>query len=173
MAARRIIMQNIIRQERIPRRLQDRSNPLESLTEEEIFMRYRFRSATIFFICSLIENQLEHLTKRSSALPPLFQVLLALRFFATGAFYQLIGDSLAISKSTTGRAVREVTSLLCSLARQFIRFPSIPETAEIRTKFYSLAGIHIQDLIICIDMTSLKQLRSWQLLTSRCTVPER
>ncbi|XP_061174870.1 putative nuclease HARBI1 [Saccostrea echinata] len=153
MAARRIIMQNI-RQERIPRRLQDRSNPLESLTEEEIFMRYRFKSVTIFFICSLIENQLEHPTKRSSALPPLLQVLLALRFFATGAFYQLIGDSLAISKSTTGRAVREVTSLLCSLARQFIRFPSIPETAEIRTKFYSLAGF--PNMVCCVDGTLIR-----------------
>ena len=138
-------MQNIVRQMRVPRRLQDRTNPLEMFTEEEIFVRYRFRSATILFICSLIENALKHPTKSSSPLPPLLQVLAALRFYATGAFRQLIGDSLAISKSAAGRAVRGVTSLLCSLARQYVRFPSVTEIAEIhvRTKFYNLAGIII------------------------------
>ncbi|XP_062598669.1 putative nuclease HARBI1 [Saccostrea cucullata] len=151
MAARRMIMRNIVR---VPRRMQDRTNPLESLTEEEIFSRYRFRSATIMFICGVLENGLKHKTKRSSPLPTLLQVLLALRFYATGAFYQLIGDSLAISKSAAGRAVRGVTSLLCNLTRQYIRFPSVPEIAEIRTKFYCLAGF--PNVVCCVDGTLIR-----------------
>jgi hypothetical protein len=170
MAARRMIMQNVLR---VPRpvniepvqivqsvlfvytylqiypsiydfcAIADRSNPLESLNEDEIFLRYRFRSATILFLCSLIENGLQHKTQRSSPLPPLLQVLLALRFYATGAFYQLVGDSLAISKSTAGRAVRGVTSLLCTLAQQYVRFPTAAEIPEIRSKFHGLAGNYV------------------------------
>ena len=88
MAARRMIMQNIVRQIKVPRLLQDWTNSLEMFTEE-IFSRYRFRWATILFICSLVENALKHPTNKGSPLPPLLQVLVALRFYATGAFYKL------------------------------------------------------------------------------------
>lgn len=114
MAARRILLWNMMR---VPRRtVRDRSNPLELLSEDDIFQRYRFRSATIFFICSLISDPITHQTQRSCPLPPLLQVLAALRFYATGSFYQLIGDSLCVSKSAVGRAVRAVTSLLSALS---------------------------------------------------------
>ncbi|XP_062580326.1 putative nuclease HARBI1 [Saccostrea cucullata] len=143
MAARRVLLWNIMR---IPRRIvHDRTNPMESLSEDEIFQRYRFRSATIFYICGLIAEGLAHQTQRSCPLPPLLQVLVALRFFATGSFYQLIGDSLSVSKSAVGRAVRAVTSLLSALTPQFIKFPSQNDFPRIRTKFYQLAGkLHIQ-----------------------------
>lgn len=138
MAARRILLWNMMR---VPRRtVRDRSNPLELLSEDEIFMRYRFRSATIFFICSLISDPITHQTQRSCPLPPLLQVLAALRFYATGSFYQLIGDSLCVSKSAVGRAVRAVTSLLSALSARFIKFPSQNDISSIRTKFYQLAG---------------------------------
>lgn len=138
MAARRILLWNMMR---VPRRtVRDRSNPLELLSEDDIFQRYRFRSATIFFICSLISDTISHQTQRSCPLPPLLQVLAALRFYATGSFYQLIGDSLCVSKSAVGRAVRAVTSLLSALSARFIKFPSQNDISSIRTKFYQLAG---------------------------------
>ncbi|XP_056008446.1 putative nuclease HARBI1 [Ostrea edulis] len=138
MAARRMYLMNLMR---IPRRMiKDRTNPLEVLSSDEIFQRYRFRSATILFICGLISEDLRHQTQISCPLLPLLQVLAALRFYATGSFYELIGDSLSISKSAVGRAVRAVTSLICSLSARYIKFPSQDEIPSIRTQFYELAG---------------------------------
>lgn len=140
---------------RVPRRtVRDRSNPLEVLSEDEIFQRYRFRSATIFFICGLISDTLCHQTQRSCPLPPLLQVLAALRFYATGSFYQLIRDSLCVSKSAVGRAVRAVTSLLSALSARFIKFPSQNDISSIRTKFYQLAGF--PNVVCCVDGTLIR-----------------
>ena len=75
MAAKKMIMQNIVRQMRVLRGIQNRTNPLEMFTEEEIFfIRNRFISAIILFICGLVENALKHPTNRNSPLPPLLQV---------------------------------------------------------------------------------------------------
>ena len=73
-------------------RLVDRENPLEMMPETEIFKRFRFRPDTILFIVRLLELILKRDTLRSCALPPLLQVLVTLRFLATGGFYSLIAD---------------------------------------------------------------------------------
>ena len=142
MADRRMIMQNIVRQIKVPRLLQDWTNSLEMFTEE-IFSRYRFRWATILFICSLAENALKHPANRGSPLPPLPPASVSSTSVLCHGSILQTADSLAISKSAAGRDVRGVTSLLSSLARQYVRFPSVPEIAEIPTKFYNLASIII------------------------------
>ena len=43
---------------RVERRLIDPHNPLEFLTAEEIFVRFRFRPLTIFYIVDLLEDSL-------------------------------------------------------------------------------------------------------------------
>jgi hypothetical protein len=67
----------------------DWENPLEMMPETEIFKRFRFRPDTILFIVGLLivlEPILKRDTLRSCALPPLLQVLVTLRFLATGGF---------------------------------------------------------------------------------------
>lgn len=69
-----------------PRIFRDRLNPLEMRTDDELFERYRFRRPTIIFICDMIADTVSHGTRRSMALPPMIQLLVFLRFVATGAF---------------------------------------------------------------------------------------
>ena len=89
-----------LRRERVFR---DRQNPLNLYTEEEVRTRYRFRPRTILFIYALVEQRLAPLTERSQSLPTLLRVLVALRFFATGAFQAVVGDIIQISKATVCR----------------------------------------------------------------------
>jgi hypothetical protein len=88
MAVRRRLQRRRRRRIGIPRRLNDRSNPLESLSTVEVFDRYRFVPESILFIVGLLYDELSYGSQRNNPLTPLYQVLVvALRYFATGAFY--------------------------------------------------------------------------------------
>lgn len=79
-------------QQRRPRNYQFNANLL-NYTDEELRARYRFGSESIQFITNLIETDLRRKTNRSHALRPIDQVLIALRFYASGNFLQVIGDT--------------------------------------------------------------------------------
>ena len=58
---------------------------------------------------------------RGHALEPEQQVLIALRFFASDSFLQVIGDSFGVDKSTVSRVVRDVSHALDRRRHQFIK----------------------------------------------------
>ncbi|KAJ8307488.1 hypothetical protein KUTeg_015572 [Tegillarca granosa] len=132
----------------------DRQNPLECLGDEEIFVRYRFCSKTIFYITDLVSDRLMHPTRRSLPLTPLLQVLVFLRFLASGAFHLLIADSVNISKATADRCIRRVGEAISSLAGQFIVFPTGNGIMQRKSGFYAVAGF--PNVIGCIDGTQVR-----------------
>jgi hypothetical protein len=124
---------------RVPRVFKDRSNPLEDLSEDEVFRRYRFHPDTIVYILSLLPSLCRR-TKRNFPVPPLLQLLVTLRYLATGSMHLLIGDSVGLSRSTVGRIVRQTTRLLCALADSFIKFPTGPDALLVKNGFADVAG---------------------------------
>ncbi|XP_062596160.1 putative nuclease HARBI1 [Saccostrea cucullata] len=134
---------NTLRQRRClprPRLFRDRLNPLELRTDDELFERYRFRRPTIQFLFDTIGDRIEHPTKRSLALPAMVQLLVFLRFVATGAFQQLVGDAIHISKATAGRCIRRVAFALTNIAGRFIQFPSGQDAINTQRMFHAVAG---------------------------------
>lgn len=122
-------------------RLVDRQNPLENLPECEVFQRFRFRPQTILYIAALLNPFIQRDTLRNSPLNPIFQVLITLRYLATGGFYSLISDTFSsISPPSVCRVVRDVCYALCQLSRQFIKMPSGVESDEVISQFYNVAG---------------------------------
>ena len=97
------------RRERHVNRVQ---NPLEVLNDQKLFKRYRFSRENILYISDLLRERLERETGRSHSLSVEFQVLIALRFFASGAFLELVGDTLGVDKGTVSRVVRDVAAAL-------------------------------------------------------------
>lgn len=75
--------------------LVDRQNPLENLPKCEVFQRFRFRPQTIFYIVALLNPFIQRDTLRNSPLNPILQVLITLRYLATGGFYSLISDTFS------------------------------------------------------------------------------
>lgn len=133
-------LEDMERHRNVRRVFVDRQNPLECLGDEEIFVRYRFRSRTILYITDLVSDRLMHPTRRSLPLTPLLQVLVFLRFLASGAFHLLIGDSVNISKATAGRCIRRVGEAISSLAGQFIVFPTGNDIVQRKSGFFAVAG---------------------------------
>ena len=83
------------------RRFTDRQNYFRYFSDEEFKARFRFKKATVMELLHLFGHELEALAGRNEPISPLNQILITLRFYATGAFQQLLGDHNKIAKSTT------------------------------------------------------------------------
>nr|XP_022294272.1 putative nuclease HARBI1 [Crassostrea virginica] len=151
-AHRRQFRRRLLFQHRRPRLFRDRSNPLETLDEDEVFERFRFHPQTIMYLIGLLPN-LAHPTKRNNPLPPLIQVLVCLRYLATGAIHLLIGDSLNISRSAAGHCIRGIALHIAGLAQRFIVFPN-NTAAETKHGFSSIEGF--PNVLGCIDCTHIR-----------------
>ncbi|XP_033747957.1 putative nuclease HARBI1 [Pecten maximus] len=126
---------------RRPRVHYDRSSPLADLNDDQLRARYRFGRAGIEFIIGIVRDRLEYPTKRSNALSVEMQVLIALRFYATGTFQQVVGDTIMADKSTVSRVIRKVSEVLSSLIPQFIKWPvNRQDKLKIQQGFYQHGG---------------------------------
>ncbi|KAM3866119.1 putative nuclease HARBI1 [Diretmus argenteus] len=113
---------------------------------------YTLKQADIEFLASLLRPQLEHTTKRSHALTVEEQLLIALRFYASGSFYQVIGDGMRVQKSAVGFVIHTVSSALASLVNQFVKFPTDQEKIkQVKLKFYDIA--RMTNTIAVLDCT--------------------
>ena len=125
----------------IERRLADRDNPLEHFSDDELFARFRFRAETIMFIVGRVYGKLEQYSRRSGSLPVLTQVLVTLRFLATGSFYSLIADSMAnISTTSVYRSVRTVCACLSEDIRKFVHMPSGTAADKTKEQYFRIQG---------------------------------
>ena len=82
------------------------------------------------------------------------QVLVALRFYATGSFFQVVGDTVGVDKSTVSRTVERVSTALAAKAGRFIKWPSADKKKEIKTGFFEKGGF--PGVIGCIDGTHVR-----------------
>ena len=124
-------------------------------TDDELRSRYRFGRESITFLVDLLRDDLERSTSRNHALSPTVQVLVALRFFASGSFLQVIGDTLGLSKSTVSRIITNVSTALVQKQRQFIKWPSTEaEILQAKQGFYHKGGF--PGVVGCVDGTHIR-----------------
>ena len=112
---------------RSQRRYRHNNLNIQGLTDAELQMRYRFGREAIHYIPNLLYDDLIRDTNRNFALIPDVQVLLALRFLASGSFLQVIGDTFGVDKSTVSRVVRDLCLALSRKQDMFIHWSSNQE----------------------------------------------
>ena len=113
---------------------------LSNFTDEELTSWYRFGRQSIEFLSELLRDDLERDTSRNHALSTIVQVLVALRFFASGSFLQVIGDTLGLSKSSVSRIIGQVSLALAQKQRNFIKWPSTEEILQYKRGFFLPRG---------------------------------
>ena len=64
---------------------------LTNISEDELKSRFRFGWYSIIFLVKLLREDLERQISRNHALSATVQVLVALHFFTSGSFLQVIG----------------------------------------------------------------------------------
>jgi hypothetical protein len=115
------------------------TNPLEGYGGLEFRQKFRFTKSTVVnVILPLVKDELEAF--HGSQLPPILQLLVGLRFFACGAFQNVLGDTVQVSQPSVHRIVAKLSRLLASRTNEFIRFPTENQAIEIRNKFYEIAN---------------------------------
>uniref|UniRef100_A0A8C7Z876 Putative nuclease HARBI1 n=1 Tax=Oryzias sinensis TaxID=183150 RepID=A0A8C7Z876_9TELE len=119
----------------------ERAQPLEQYTTEELYARFRFGNADIKYIADLVRPKLQRRTRRSHSLSVEQQVLIGLRFYASGTFYQVVGDSIGVDNSTVNYVVKAVSIALASLVNQFVSFPNDVQIAHTKHKFFTLGNM--------------------------------
>ena len=83
------------------------------------------------------------------------QVCLALRYYATGGDYTLIGDVQGVTKGLVSKAVGEVSSFLYANQQQFIDFPLHPDEQYASARSYYQNFKRKPGVIGCVDGTHI------------------
>lgn len=101
----------------------------------------------------LIDFELEYIDDRNHPLTPIQQLLITLRFYATGSYQLAIADLYGVSRSTVCRHIKKVFMAITRLRSKFIKWPGQNDTMSIKTKFYEIAGFPY--VIGAIDCTHI------------------
>uniref|UniRef100_A0A8C4SDY6 Putative nuclease HARBI1 n=1 Tax=Erpetoichthys calabaricus TaxID=27687 RepID=A0A8C4SDY6_ERPCA len=142
----------------------EHAKPHAQYTTEELYARFRFGRDDIKYIADLVRPKLQHKTKRSHALSVEERCLIALRFYASGTFFQVVGDNMGVDKSTVSNVVKAVSVELASLVNEFVSFPKDDQMAQTKQSFFLLGNM--PNTIGVIDCThvhiQVPHEREWQ-----------
>ena len=139
------------RKPRVFRAIELRAN---LLTTEELRKRYRFGREGINYITELVRENLERGTNKKTALTVEQQVMITLRYFSSGSFIQVIGDTFGYDKSTVSRLVEDVTDAPLAKRNDFIKWPAENNQKRTKCAFYDVASF--PNVIGRIDCTHVK-----------------
>ncbi|XP_025106067.1 putative nuclease HARBI1 [Pomacea canaliculata] len=147
-----IVLNRVRRRLRRERVFRDRNHPLDRYNDEELYKKFRFTRLHILQLTDEIAAAVE-LSNRRGALSPVLQVLLALRFYATGSFHDVCGELIGVHQTTASRTIRRVTQAILRTLPQKIRLPNAEESQLTKEKFFQRH--HIPNVLGCIDGTQI------------------
>lgn len=140
---------------RRPRRFKFEPKSLDNFTDEELRSRYRFGKESLRYLEALLYDDLCRETRRNHSIPPMYQIMMALRFYASGCFLQVIGDTFGVDKATVSRAITDVSNALTAKRLDFIKWPTdADELRKIKCNFFKRGGF--PGVIGCVDGTHVR-----------------
>lgn len=126
--------EDINRRRRIPNRI----DIFSKYDGEDFRIRYRISKHAVLQIRDILD--IEPMTQRNKSIDGLTQLLICLRFFATGTFQAVLGDLINIHKSTVCRIIQRVSRKLAELSSVYINMPNREELREVAEGFYGIDG---------------------------------
>ncbi|KAK5643421.1 hypothetical protein RI129_007266 [Pyrocoelia pectoralis] len=139
----------------IPRTIYQRSNHFDQLSEWDFFRRFRLQKETVLNVLAQIEHELEFPYDRNNSVSPINQLLIALRFYATGTHLLCISDFAGAHSSTFSRIVHRVSRAIASLTQRYIKLPSTrAEILDSQRIFYEIA--QFPQVIGAVDGTHIR-----------------
>lgn len=134
----------------------DMLDPLNH-SDEHLMRYYRFPRQEILDMCRELDGHLARPTRRSHGIPTHTQVLVTLRFLASGTFQSVIGDMAGVTQSSVSRVVNSVVNVLSQKAMRDIKMPTdILEIARTARGFFRVSGFPREIGAIDGNHTSIK-----------------
>ncbi|XP_064455042.1 putative nuclease HARBI1 [Ornithodoros turicata] len=131
----------------------DRRNPFE-IYDDEMYERFRFHRRGVSVIVDLVRDEMERKTKHSCAVPVELQVLVALKFLASGSFFITCGDTVHVHVSTASRIVRALVLALLHHLHKYVRFPIGDEAGSVKETFLRKGGF--PGIVGAVDGTHIR-----------------
>lgn len=141
---------------RRPRFLQERSNKFDDLDDVDFATRFRLSKRSALQVLDLIDNRLEFPAgEKNSSVSPINQLLLCLRYYATGSTQLSAGDFSGVSQPTACRIIHRVSNAIASLRPDHIYMPRTPaEISSTQRDFYNIA--RFPKVIGALDCTHVR-----------------
>ena len=132
----------------------DCTNPFEMCSEEEFKQRFRFKKQIVHLLLHVISSDLEHgLPNNNNFIPPILQIAVALRFYATVHFRITDGYLISISQPSVCRIIERVSRAIAERKAQFIKFPTAGSLQDIKRQFKDIGDI--LGVVGCIDCSHI------------------
>ena len=129
----------------------DRIDQFDQFSDRELVSRYRFGRADFMWLVGELGADLST-TPRGHNIPPVMQITIALRFFASGSFQEVVGDNVGVTRMTICRCIHRVASALARRTIQWVHF----ERDASATKRAFMAIANFPNVIGCIDCTHVR-----------------
>ncbi|XP_064458883.1 putative nuclease HARBI1 [Ornithodoros turicata] len=119
---------------------------LAALSDDQFVAHFRLSKDAVREVCSAVSDDLKRLQQwRSTTLSVEQRVLMALRFYATGAFLDTIAheEYFSTTKRPVSEAIHDVSwAIIKNLAPRYLRFPTTPdEKLAVKRGFYDIKGL--------------------------------
>lgn len=111
------------------------ADPLNDYPDDHFKQRYRMYKSSFEDLFDLIKEDLVKENSRGCPVDSKKQLLIAIRFYATGLIQRDNGDILGISQATTCRIIGRVSRLIAKLYPKFIKWPETSEAPAIAQGF--------------------------------------
>lgn len=142
--------------ERLEKRyIRDMQDPFVFFEDDEFIKRYRFKKENVReVVLPLIFQQLIKDNNRGLPIPPALQLLIALRFYATGNFQLVSGDLRGVSQSTVSLTIKRVSVALAENLRNIVKFPdTLQQQQQNVQKFFAIGNF--PNVAACVDCTHI------------------
>ncbi|XP_018377351.1 PREDICTED: putative nuclease HARBI1 [Trachymyrmex cornetzi] len=147
--------ENLQENRRRPRSIRPRINYLNIFDAVDFKKRFVISRHNFMMLLERIQAEIQHNTDRNNAIPPAIQLMVALRFYATGSFLKTIGDFCAISEVSAHDIIHRVSPAIAALRDEFIKLPISPEEIRVSQREFFETAKFIR-VIGCIDCTHVR-----------------
>ncbi|XP_047021633.1 putative nuclease HARBI1 isoform X1 [Helicoverpa zea] len=111
-----------------------RTDFMASLSDAEFTFRFRMNKESVESLLNEIMPFVKVKSRRNNGIPPLHQLLLALRFYALGAMLKSVAEFVGVSQSSACRIVADISTVLARLYSKYINLH-----ARTTLDFYNIA----------------------------------
>jgi nuclease HARBI1 len=109
---------------------------MNEYNDKEFHQRFHLTKSTVKELCDRLAPQVKRLSK--NGLSVMDQILVTLRFLATGSFQLVCGDTANMSQASVSRCISSVLRAIIGLRMMFINFPT--DLHDVKQKFYAIGS---------------------------------
>ena len=144
--------------EPIPATLEDTTNPLYGLSDLQFYQRYRMDKGNIVNFWNLIKDDFVVERRRDTTISSMHQLMIALRFYASGSFQINVGDLLNVSQSSVSKIIKKVSRIIAAKRHLFINMPENEQKLrQQQLDFYNIRRFpRVYGAIDCVHIKLLR-----------------